>query len=279
MKKLLLILTLTLLFASGLKAQWQQQFDNTDTTHRWRYVIPGLNRIIFWDKDTVFSKDFHARIYYPNFISRNDQKVQNILWLNNLGELMNSSTDSLYMVKLSDSTIKYVTPFQLASQGYLTAEVDGSITNEIELPSQFGNSDKVLSTNGTTCSWINPPTPSVTIDTIVNTRLFNTAYRMSTTNMVEVRLSAQVSCNLSLSGGQSGQIILEKSANGTSNWIQVGIIPASNTGTLTVGLNTTQISGGQISTTLPIGWYWRLRTNNITGTPTYTFFGGEKEIR
>jgi len=37
--------------------------------------------------------------------------------------------------------------------GYLTTEVDGSITNEIELPVQTGNSGKFLTTNGTAVSW------------------------------------------------------------------------------------------------------------------------------
>ena len=37
--------------------------------------------------------------------------------------------------------------------GYLTSEVDGSVTNEIELPTQSGNSGKYLSTNGTSVSW------------------------------------------------------------------------------------------------------------------------------
>jgi len=36
---------------------------------------------------------------------------------------------------------------------YLTEEVDGSITNEIELPVQTGNSGKFLTTNGTAVSW------------------------------------------------------------------------------------------------------------------------------
>lgn len=39
----------------------------------------------------------------------------------------------------------------------LQTEVDGSITNEIELASQAGQSGKVLSTNGTTTSWISLP--------------------------------------------------------------------------------------------------------------------------
>lgn len=45
-----------------------------------------------------------------------------------------------------------ITPAKL-DRTYLTAEVDGSITNEIELPSQTGNSGKYLTTNGTTPSW------------------------------------------------------------------------------------------------------------------------------
>lgn len=36
---------------------------------------------------------------------------------------------------------------------YLQSEVDGSVTNEIELPSQTGNSGKYLTTNGTAPSW------------------------------------------------------------------------------------------------------------------------------
>lgn len=42
--------------------------------------------------------------------------------------------------------------------GFLTAEVDGSITNEIELPSQTGQSGKILSTTGSVPQWITPAT-------------------------------------------------------------------------------------------------------------------------
>lgn len=37
--------------------------------------------------------------------------------------------------------------------GYLTSEVDGDATNELELPSQTGNSGKYLTTNGSSVSW------------------------------------------------------------------------------------------------------------------------------
>lgn len=107
-------------------------------------------------------------------------------------------------------------------------------------------------------------------------RNFNQAYSISGTNYVDIRFSGSVSCNLSLSGGQAGEIYLEKSANGSTGWATIGVLPASNTGTLTIGLNTIQISGGQISTLLPPGYFWRFRTNSTTGTPTFTFLGGEE---
>lgn len=45
-----------------------------------------------------------------------------------------------------------ITPAKL-DRTYLETEVDGSVINEIELPSQTGNSGKYLSTNGTSPSW------------------------------------------------------------------------------------------------------------------------------
>src|SRR6185437_3396256 len=105
-------------------------------------------------------------------------------------------------------------------------------------------------------------------------RNFNQAYQVSTTSQSHISVSPQLSCSLSLSGGTSGTIVLEISANGSTGWIFQGEISGSNTGTLTIGLNTTQITGGQMTADLPAGYYWRLTTTNVTGTPTYTFNGG-----
>lgn len=41
--------------------------------------------------------------------------------------------------------------------GFLASEVDGSVTNEIELPSMSGQSGKVLSNNGSNSTWISAP--------------------------------------------------------------------------------------------------------------------------
>lgn len=105
-------------------------------------------------------------------------------------------------------------------------------------------------------------------------RNFNQGYQVSTTQEVDVNYSVSIVCTLSLTTGQAGDIYLEYSANGSTGWTFAGQQPASNTGTLVVGLNTSQREGGSLSVHLPAGYYWRLRTNNVTGTPTYTFLGG-----
>lgn len=107
-------------------------------------------------------------------------------------------------------------------------------------------------------------------------RNFNQAYQISSIVQSRITISAKVSCVLSLTTGQSGVIALEISANGTTGWIYCGEIDGSNVGTLTIGLNTTQLTGGQLIANLPTGYYWHLVTTNVTGTPTYTFNGGNE---
>lgn len=106
------------------------------------------------------------------------------------------------------------------------------------------------------------------------TRSFNTAYQISTTVYSKVSLGVSISCNLSLTGGQAGTVLLEISPNGSTGWIAITPVSNSNLGSLTIGLNTTQTGGYQLITDLPPGYYYRLTTTNNTGTPTYSFTGG-----
>lgn len=115
------------------------------------------------------------------------------------------------------------------------------------------------------------------VDTLSASRPFNTAFLASSTKYVEIRISASISCSLSLTGGTSGTIFLETSPD-LVTWTPRGQLNASSTGSLTLGLNTVQISGGQLSALVSPTFFWRARSNNNTGTATFTMLAGEKVI-
>lgn len=117
---------------------------------------------------------------------------------------------------------------------------------------------------------------SGTTDTLSAVRSFNTAYQPSTTKYTYVSVCGSISPTISLTSGQSGEIYLELSANGSTNWVQHGKIVNGNSGTLTIGLNLTELGGSCMSTWISPTVYWRLRTNSVTGAPTYTMLQGSK---
>ncbi|MBI9063702.1 MAG: hypothetical protein JEZ14_17105 [Marinilabiliaceae bacterium] len=68
-----------------------------------------------------------------------------------------TETDPLYVAWDKDYGDLTNKPSNVSSftndAGYLTSEIDGSTTNEIELPTQTGNSGKMLTTDGSSPSW------------------------------------------------------------------------------------------------------------------------------
>jgi len=78
---------------------------------------------------------------------------------NNLTITNNGSATTIDLSGYLDNTDTQLNESQVdayvANNGYLTTEVDGSVTNEIELPVQTGHSGKYLTTNGSAVSWAN----------------------------------------------------------------------------------------------------------------------------
>lgn len=103
-------------------------------------------------------------------------------------------------------------------------------------------------------------------------RSLNSAFQPSTAMDTFGSYSVSIASSLSLTGGQQGSTILEiaDDAAFTTNVKTVAQITNGNTGTLTLGLNTVQTSGGNLVGVIPAGKYARLRTVNTTGTPTNT---------
>jgi hypothetical protein len=98
---------------------------------------------------------------------------------NNLTITNNGTATTIDLSPYLDNTDTKLTEAEVdafaANNGYLTSEVDGSITNEIELPSQTGQSGKYLTTNGASPSWNTVATGAPSVRTIsANTTLLNT---------------------------------------------------------------------------------------------------------
>lgn len=98
----------------------------------------------------------------------------------------------------------------------------------------------------------------------------NTARQPSTTTPTFVNASVDITTTLSLTGGTAGKVALqEATSSGFTSPITVAQYTNSNTGTLTIGLNTSQIGTASLSAIVPQSYYYRLVTTNVTGTPTY----------
>lgn len=102
------------------------------------------------------------------------------------------------------------------------------------------------------------------------TRTLNsTGFQPNTIRTCGLIYSVRVQCNLSLTGGQQGLVQLLSDSSSTPTTVR-SQGRNGNTGTLTIGLNTTQDGGAELSYTCPSSDYVIIKTTNLTGTPTFT---------
>lgn len=176
-------------------------------------------------------------------------------------------------------------------------------TNGIPIP--MGNTAQRASLSGTATIRYNTDTGSLeySIDdtnwpviSVVTARSFNNApthpiqtvaaaangFQLSTTRDALVSYSVLITVTASISSGQSGYVVLEISpTNSTSaaSWVEVGRISASQIYTLAIALQGVQTSGTPVNAVVPAGYYARLRSVNVTGTPTYSFVSGQEVLQ
>lgn len=113
-----------------------------------------------------------------------------------------------------------------------------------------------------------------------STRSLNTSFQVNSTRWSIVRYSVDISTTVSLSGSSVGSVFLETSASPTfASGVQIlQEYTNGNSGTLVVGLVLTQIATACLSGDVPAGNYVRLRTSNVTGTPTFTYQTGQEVL-
>lgn len=126
----------------------------------------------------------------------------------------------------------------------------------------------------------NKPTTPLARSQSAQTRSFNTAYQISSTRDSLVNYSVDIATTLNLTTGQSGTVYLEIASDSgfTTNVQEISRIANGQTGTLTIGLGLNQNVTGSLNGYVPVGYYSRLRTQNNTSTPTFTFRSGQEVL-
>lgn len=108
-------------------------------------------------------------------------------------------------------------------------------------------------------------------------RLLNTAFQISATRDASVVYTVDISVTSVLLAGASGRVYLEYADDSgfTTNVVTVNSSPNATGGVL----NVTNLGGGNVSGWIPAGKYVRIRTQNVSQTPTFTFQGSQEVLQ
>lgn len=118
------------------------------------------------------------------------------------------------------------------------------------------------------------------MDFFYPSRTLNTAFRIHTSRDTFVYYSVDIACTLSLTSGQQGTAYVEIADDEafTSNVQELSRFVNGNTGTLTIGLSLVQNCTAHLSGMVPAGQWVKIRTQNNTGTPSFTWRAGQECI-
>lgn len=113
------------------------------------------------------------------------------------------------------------------------------------------------------------------------TRALNTAFQVSATRDAQVNYSIQCTITASIAGGQGCDVVLEIATDAafTAGVQTVGIIGTGQTYTLAVAIQGVQPQTAQVTGYVPAGYYARLRTVNVSGSPTYAYRAGQEVLQ
>lgn len=91
--------------------------------------------------------------------------------------------------------------------------------------------------------------------------------------------SVGVTVTATIGGASVGYVVLEVCATNSAtaaNWQEISRTSNGQAITLAIALQAVQLSGGQVSGMVPAGYYSRIRSVNVSGTPTFTFTSGQE---
>lgn len=121
----------------------------------------------------------------------------------------------------------------------------------------------------------NPGTNAAAHQFFVGARTLNSSFIVSSNTDSIVKYSVDVASSLSLSGGTIGGVLLEVSTN-NSTWTFFDGGVNANVGALTIGLNTVQTNTVSVGGCIPAGYWIRIKTTNILGSPLFNSRAGNE---
>lgn len=118
--------------------------------------------------------------------------------------------------------------------------------------------------------------PSHAIQTVAAS---GNGWQISSGRDSQISYSVLINVTASISSGQSGYVVLEicpTNSSTAANWLEVARTSSSQVYTLAIALQGVQGAGASLTALVPAGYYTRLRSVNVTGTPTYSFVSGQE---
>lgn len=111
-------------------------------------------------------------------------------------------------------------------------------------------------------------------------RSLNSAFQISSTRNAAVSYSVDIACTATLIGGQTGTVYLEYADDSgfTTNVKEIGRAVNGNSVSLALAVTLNQTNTAPIGGLIPAGKYVRIRTQNNTGTPTFTFRSAQEVL-
>lgn len=132
----------------------------------------------------------------------------------------------------------------------------------------------ILSASGNSRSFNHTPSRSiVTVAAAAN------GWQIDAIRDSAVSYSVTVVTTATIAGAASGYVVLEIAATNSStagDWIEVGRTGNGQALSLAVTLQSVQTVPAQINCIVPAGYYVRLRSVNVAGTPSYTYNSGQE---
>lgn len=115
------------------------------------------------------------------------------------------------------------------------------------------------------------------VRSIVTTAAAANGWQISSNRPSKFCYPVDITTTATIAGNAEGYILLEVcSSNSTSAnaWVSVGKVSNANAVSLAITLQSVQKSGGILCADVPAGWYTRMRSVNVSGTPVYSTTNG-----